>query len=137
MSPEEIAAYESRRAALRGQYAASQAQNTYNQGLARIGYTTGSRDLTRQFDQMRQRLPGGYAKRGLLNSGIYKQGLENYGVERANSFGDLQQRLQSALGQFTIDQQSSSANYGTGLAQIATEEAARRAALAAQLKAVM
>ena len=137
MGAAEAAAYDTRRSQARQAYANMAAQNTFSSGQAGLGYGRSVRDLTRKFDQMRSRLPGGFARRGLLNSGIYGSALQNYATNRANTMNDLQQQLAGTQGQYALQGQMGENTLNTALAAIQAEQDARRADLAAQLREIM
>ena len=76
--------------------------------------------LTREFDDMRMRLPGGFAKRGMLNSGLYGRGLQDYGKARTQGFGDLDQALNQQFAQLAQQQAAATqtwAGQGTDAAE--------------------
>src|SRR4051812_47009489 len=82
------------------QYGQGQANLAYQRTLADQSNQNQTYDQNRQWDQYRDRLPGGFAGRGLLNSGIYHGALQNYGVDRTTAMGRQAQAYQNALGQF-------------------------------------
>ena len=92
--------------------------------------------LNRQYDQMRERLPGGYAKRGLLNSGLYHQGLTDYGTQRGQATSDMTQKYQQAFGDLAVRGTQGLVTWGQQQADAAEAEALRRAEIATQLKAL-
>lgn len=134
LDPAEVAAYANRRTRATNQYQIQQAQNSYNRGTTGANQATSTRNLTTQFDKMRTNLPGQYARRGLLNSGIYAQGLQDYGTGRTSAFGDLAQRYQQQFGQFDLNDQAASVNYNDTIGEIYDQEAVRRSQVAAALR---
>lgn len=137
LSPWEIAAYQSRTDQTGTNYQNFLAQDAYKRAQLGI-YDQRNRDrLGQQFDQARNKLPGGFARRGLMNSGIYKQALENYGTARSQAFGDLDLNYTSQLGGFDVEKQGQTGTYNTSLAGIEAEKAARRSQLATELRNVM
>lgn len=137
LSPWEIAAYQSRSDQAGTNYQNFLAQDAYRR--AQLGvYDQRNRDrLGQQFDQARGRLPGSFARRGLLSSGIYKRALTDYATSRTQAFGDLDLNYTSQLGGFDVEKQGQTGTYNTTLAGIEAEKAARRAQLATQLRDVM
>lgn len=134
LSPHEVAAYSTRR---------NQANRQYGQGLARnqfarqtyLGdFASRLRDLRRGFSQARNQMPYQANARGLLRSGIYKQGLSDYGADRQRAIADALRQRTSSLGGFTLDRNQAEETRAQLLADIAAQEAARRQQLAAQIR---
>ena len=115
----------------------AQAQTNFDRGNINANRATDTRNLATQYDQMRRRLPGQYAGRGLLGSGYHAQGQQDYATARTNAYGDLAQRYQQMLGQLNLDQQGAAQNYYNTAGDINTEEAMRRAELAAQIRGIL
>lgn len=90
--------------------------------------------LARKYDQMRTQLPGSYAHRGLLNSGIYGNALQQYAQQRQTATQGLTQKYQQALGQQQLGLTQAQQNYGYSNQDTAAAEQARRADIAAALK---
>ena len=115
------------------------------QGLANVDYQQGnavqnygiSRDnLVRQFDQMRQSLPYQYNSRGLMNSGIYQQGLSNYADNRVRGLNQFDTQHQQNMAGFGLQRQGLEGAYKTSMDNATRLEQARRAQTAAQIKAI-
>lgn len=112
------------------------AQNEYNRGQQQSRYTNFEYpDLVRKFDQMREQLPGQFAGRGLLNSGIWMGALGKYNTERQFGLGHAEFEQQSKMGQFDINKQALERTYQQARQQIDSQEAAARQDLAAQIRA--
>lgn len=120
-----------------------QANDLYGNSLANLEFQRGNalanqsldtQNLTTQWDRTRERLPGGYAHRGLLNSGIYGQGLQNYATDRLSAFRNLQSKYQQQLGSYDLQKQQAVNQHASTFAGIDTTEQAARADLAAQLR---
>lgn len=135
-TPDELTQYSIMKRNAKTQLGQVQAQNAFqrNADLRNQGLETSA--LTRRFDTMRERLPGAFAGRGLLNSGIYGHALTTYAQDRQNALTALATKYQQMLGQLDIGNQGANQDYQTALANAADMEQARRATLAAQLKAL-
>jgi len=109
--------------------AASTSQLDLDQGLA-------TRRLSRDFTRARNNLPGSYAGRGLLNSGFYKRGLQDFGVAQVDAISALQNdfgsRRNDLFGQLT----ALDANRLVQLADVDLNQATRRSAIASVLQGV-
>lgn len=90
-------------------------------------------DLARRFDQMRQKLPGHFASRGLLNSGIAAQGLQDYGVDRTLAEAGLNRAYDRQFGGLDLEQSQIQATYDQTIADLKAQEEARRASIRASL----
>lgn len=133
----EATAFEGQRSAVDYGYQQNLAQNAAQMQSLNVEQTRAQRDLTRQLNRARQQLPGQYAGRGLLRSGIYGRGLGEFEENRLmaesrqeGAFGQRRQDLISALSQFDI-------NRAMSLANIDLQEAQRRSAIAAMLQGAM
>lgn len=86
----------------------------------------GLSSAVRRFYQARQQLPGSFAARGMLNSGMYQQGIKDFNTERATSLRDLQQGFQYRLGENTIAGRQAGVTQQMSLADADAETAAKR-----------
>lgn len=134
MTSEELASFNSRRAGARNNYSNYLAGSTYNRGVAAQDYTQHSQRATQQWDQQRQNVPDEYLRRGILHSGLYGQGLNNYAQARQQNLGDLSQGYQRQQAQYGFGEQNAAGGMNDALAMIDQQEAARRADIAASLK---
>jgi hypothetical protein len=136
IDPVEQESWDNRRRRATDSYQHERSQFAFQRGNVQQNQGLDTNKLARQFDQMRERLPGGYARRGLLNSGIYKRGLTNYGLERQSAFGDLASKYQQMLGQLSMDEFGSGITYGNTIGDINDAERVRRAQIAAALQGI-
>lgn len=113
------------------------AQTQFSRGGIYANRTAETQSLKDQYNQMRQRIPQNFAGRGLLGSGLYAQGLQDYGKQRTNAFGDMARKYQQQLGQLSINEANYNQDYANQMSDIASEEAVRRAELAAQLRSLV
>lgn len=124
----------------------SSVRSTYEQALARSTYAKSMLDidqsntlaaLEKNWFNARQQLPGAYAARGLLNSGVYKKALADFASEKQTAFDMTRFNYQKQRGAYDIEQQNAQNEFNTQNAAIEAERAARRNQMAAQLQAVM
>lgn len=136
IDPIEQEAWDNRRSRARSTFETTSAQNEFRRSniLQNQGLDTAS--LARRFDRMREQLPGGYARRGLLNSGIYGQGLKRYGEDRQSAQTNLYARYQQMLGDLSMQQQLGAVNYMNTVGDINDQERVRRAQIAAALQGI-
>lgn len=116
-----------------------------SQGLANVGYQQGNavqnygmqRDnLVRQFDQMREKLPYAYNSRGLMNSGVYQQGLQDYAGNRMRGLTQFDTQHQQNMAGFGLQKQNLEGSWKTAMDNASRAEAARRQQTAASIKAI-
>lgn len=136
LTPDEINAYDTRQNALRLTYGQQMARNEYGSTQAGLDKNLGDQALTQKWDRYRNQLPGGYQKRGLANSGIYQQGLQNYAQDRLMGFQGLQRTYDRQVGDINLGQQEQEGSYNFGLNSVDAERAARRATLASQIQGI-
>jgi hypothetical protein len=134
LSPFDIASFRTRRTALRDEYRRGVAANDLAVGDAQASYANDYQGLLQSYGQKRNQLAGGFAQRGLLNSGIYRQGLTDFYGNRTQDFGNLSMGLQSQLGQLNLQRLQLAQGLRSGLDQVAAEQLARRAQIAATLR---
>lgn len=132
----EATAFEGRRSATDYEYQQNLVQNAAAQRRLGMEQTIARRNLARQLDRARQQLPGAYAGRGLLRSGIYNRGIGDFEVGRFQAqatqdmdFGRRRDDLFSQLSSFDV-------NRVLSLANIDLQEAQRRSAIAAMLQGI-
>lgn len=136
LNPEELSYFRTARRRVQDTYGLGAAQNAYEQGAASNAYARSLGDLTRQFDQVRSKLPWNYAGRGMLNSGLYQKGLADYGQDRLRSFGNLRGSYEDQMGGFNLAAQQLAAVKTAGASDIEEQEQSRVASIAAMLRAV-
>lgn len=136
LSPEEINAYQSR---------IDNADTAYQRGLARLAYQRGTAQqdygiaqtrATRQWDKAFGSLSSPYARRGVLRSGIFNRGFQDYGLNRQQSFADLDLANQRRQDGFNQSEDDLNLVHNMALTQVERERVARQAALAAQLRSI-
>lgn len=132
----EVNRYNTAASNLRTQYARNKAKNVYGRGQAQLDYNLGRRDLTNQWNKYRTQIPGQLQNRGVANSGIAQQAYRDYATQRLQGFQNLDRGYQRQMGDFFQSDLDLETNLNTGLSQIEADKAARRAQLAAELKAV-
>jgi hypothetical protein len=121
------------------------ADNTFKQGTAQLDfakrqqqnqYAFDQGQLASKWDAMRQKLPGEYAGRGLLNSGIYMQGLQDYGRQRGYDFDQLDFSNNAAKNQFGEQAHQYDTTRSNALQQINDTRTAERDSIKSQLRAI-
>lgn len=127
--------YRSARRRVNDTYGMGVSQNTQQQSQLRNTFGRQKGDLVRQFADMRERLPGSFAGRGMLNSGMYQHALTQFGDRRAQSFADLGQQQTDGLAGLQLARDQMEWTRGATLGDLEEQQAARRRAIAASLQA--
>lgn len=126
-----------KRALVKQQYDLQGADYNWQKNALNQSQGTQQQALTQKFGQMRDALPGQYAGRGLLHSGIYAQGIYNYNQDKQNQFSQLAQQFGQQQHQADAAYAQQGNAYGQNVNDIDLQEAQARAQLAAQLKAIV
>ena len=136
LDPTEVAYYDSLASRLNSTFDQSMAANQLQQTQLSTENDIRMEDLTRRFEQVRDKLPGGFAKRGILNSGIYNNALTEYGTDRSNAFSDMSRQFNNQMAGLQQQAAQLGQTKQTGLGDVEVQRAARRNAKAAILRAV-
>lgn len=136
-TPTEIAMWGNQRMQVADQYGNTSAQLAFQRAMQQGQESQDWSGMNRQFDRTRETLPGQFARRGLLNSGIYGNALTQYAQDRYHATAGLALKYQQSLGQLNLNQQQAQTNYTSGTSQIYNSETARRQELASQLAGVV
>lgn len=136
ISPGEIVNYNSRQNSASENLLNSKATNQYQRALQDIQYGNSVGDYERQANRARMSLPTQWIKRGMFNSGLYKNALSQYAVDRAAGLRNMQNAYQIQQAGYTFNDRQAEDSYASQMAQIEAERYARQAELAAMLREV-
>jgi hypothetical protein len=134
LDPMDIYQFDSARRKTRLGYAQDNAQNNLQRSQLRSQSQIQRKDLNYKFGQIRQQLPGGFAKRNLLNSGIYGDALRQYAKQREMATNAQMTGYMNQFGQLGLQRAQTNDTYANSMADIIEAENAKRATLASQLK---
>jgi len=134
LTPEEINAYQVRRQQADTAFGRQRANLDYQRSIAAQDYGLGKTRLTRSWDQAFRKLPASFARRGVLRSGIYRQGFGDYQTGRENAASDWEMQNQRRMDAFQNQQNDLELIRNMTLQQIEAEQAARQAGLAAAIR---
>lgn len=111
-------------------------QNQWQRDSSKGDYDRQLRDLKAQFSQSRDKLPSGFAQGGLLNSGIYARGLDEWQSAKTRGEANLSGAYNDQLSGLALaDRQLESVRRGS-LDDLASASAARRASVAEALRSI-
>lgn len=134
LDPMDIATYAAQRRKAQAGYGQGLAQATYDQNMSQTKLTRDLGDVDQSYARKRENLPGQYARRGLMNSGIYQGALGRHAADQTQERQRALQSYQERLGQLEINKQNLGQNLNLAMTEIAEQEAARRAQIAAALR---
>lgn len=136
IDPVEQEAWDNRRNRAKALYETQKAQGEFQRSNILENQSLDTAELAKRFNRMRERLPGGFARRGLLNSGIYQRALKQYAEDRQAATSSLAARYQQMLGEHGFDQKLQAVQYLNTIGDINDAERVRRAQIAAALQGV-
>ena len=136
LNPEDYNDFRSAKWRIDDTWANGMAQNQYQKEIAGNQYNRSLADLTRQYAQMRERLPGQYAQRGLLNSGIYQSALARFGTERQAATANLAGAYNDTYRGYVMAGTQLEDQRRRATEEVDSQEAARRAAAEALRAAI-
>lgn len=137
LNPDQIDAFNTALSKIRADYGRQVAQNTFDQGSATNDYNRANTALGMQWDQSRQQLPGSFTGRGLLNSGLYKQGLQDYATQRSFAQDTLRSQYDRQVAASNLGASQLNDQYRQNQDYVYSAQNAARATKAAQIKSFL
>lgn len=137
ISPEQQAQYDQGRSNAAANLGRGKAQNAYQQGLAQRSYTDNLRDFNTQQGRVREGLPSEYIQRGVFNSGIYRNALRNYAMDRLSGQRRLQNNYQNQAAGLTMQGRGYEDDYAETMSNLFGNQYAAQASIASALKGIM
>jgi hypothetical protein len=136
-NPQQINQYNQQRAGHRQDLLRGTAQTNYQRELADLAFNKNVRNFNVDWGRRREQLPTNYIQRGVFNSGIYNQALQDYAQDRFRGLDDL--AVQRQLGQFgnTFERRSLEDQYANQMMGSYSSQYADKAAIAADLRRML
>lgn len=131
LNPEDYTHFRTQKWRVNDTYNLAQAQNTHEQNSARNERERTLQELTRQFTSQRQGLANGWARRGMMNSGLWQKHLGDFNTARNQAFAHTRGHYQDQLGGLDLAKQQLGTVRTNALSDIDIQQAARRAAVQA------
>jgi len=134
LPPAEANAYENVRRRARDTYQGSLAGIESQRGDLQAANAFNVGQVGRRWDRTRTRVPGRFIGRGLMNSGLYRRGLQEYGENRMAASQGLALRYQQMVN--SLNQQGLGAGilFNNIVGDSYDQEAIRRAQIASALE---
>jgi hypothetical protein len=136
LSPEEIYAYTVRGNTANTMADRSLAQLGYMKSMLENNYAQDKNRVSTAWDQNWNNQQGGFAHKGLFNSGIYSGAGTQWAQQKQNALADQQRAYQNNMGNYTQQELNTEAVRNSTLNQIAAEQQASQATKADQIRSV-
>jgi hypothetical protein len=136
-SPVEIQQFQTGRSNARQQYEAQLAQSNYGRTQAGLGNQQAVQAIQQQQAVGRRNFDDPFIARGVFNSGIRQQGLQDYYTGFNQQFGNQAQQYANQVGQYNLNDYLAAQQRDQSIQNVDAAEAARRADLAAQIKGIV
>lgn len=134
LDPSEILSYSNQRRQAMANWSQQRSQSDLMAGQADRQYGMDVGNQKHAWDNARTRVPGSFARRGLATSGLYGRGLQEYGFQRNQSFGQLANDYYNKKAQYAQQNSYLDQQYWNSMSNIQDTERMRRAQIAAQLQ---
>lgn len=134
LSPEEINAYQTRRASVARSYGNAASTLANRKAVGAENYRYGQGKLNDTWNRKYEGFQAAYGRRGVQNSGIAQRGMSNYLADRQTAGQDWTRQYQAQTGQLDEQQSGIDTQRDNMSSQIDSEQASRRAYNAATLR---
>lgn len=136
MSPQQMLQFQQGRSNARQNLLRNRASTQYQRGLAKQDYTDQLADFGIQQNRTREALPTNFVQRGIFNSGIYRQALRDYAVDRLRGQRNIQRGYQNQMGQLALQERGYEDEYSQTLANLYLSQQAAQAQIASALRGI-
>lgn len=137
ISPAQQLQYQQGRSNARVQNIRGQAQNQYQQGLLQQGYQDDVQDYNTQQNRHREGLSSPFIQGGLFRSGIYRDALKKYAIDRLAGQRRLQRNFQNQAAGLTFESRGMEDDYAQTVANLFGNQYAAQASIASALKGIL
>jgi hypothetical protein len=128
--------FDRQREAVENQYQVGLADNTFKVDDLALQRDVAQSRLDFRQRQQRQSLPGGFVRRGVLNSGLFNQALGDFATVSLDQQGELERNFLRRSNDLSIQLQGLNASRAIQLANIDLDEQSRRSAIASIIGAI-
>lgn len=112
------------------------AQINFQRDTTKQNYAQQWQQMQQQWKQAREQMPGSYARRGLLNSGIANQGYTDFYNKQLRDTSAFNRQQASQLGSYGLATRQANDVYQQAVANLQDQMRARRQDLASQLRGI-
>lgn len=137
LSTQQKLAYNQQRSEANQKLLAGKAANAYQRALQELAFKTDLAAFNWDWDRRRQSIPTSFVARGVLDSGMYHQALQDYAQARLQNLNQLTTRNQ--LGQFgyTLENRALEDDWARAMYRSYGMEHASKADIAAALRSLL
>ncbi len=136
LGAQELASFQDRRRAANNTYLEGRTNLDLQRGQARRGFGDQVRDWRQNTTEQRQAMPGQYAQRGLLTSGIYRGALGDQSRQSLEAYSRILRDRNAAMGGFDLQLGGLERARAGQLQDIESQKRARLMELALQLHGI-
>lgn len=137
IDPMQQAQYQQGRSNARTSNLQAQAGTAYQQGLAQQQYGQDLTDYNTQQNRKREGISTPFIQGGLYHSGIYRDALRKYAIDRLSGQAQLGSAFQNRMAGLTFQGRSSNDEYTQTVANLFGNQFAAQSSIAAALKGIM
>lgn len=137
ISPEQQLQYQQGRANARQENMRGQAQTQYQQGLATQQYGDDTFDFNQQWNRRREGMASPFIQGGTFRSGIYRDALRKYAIDRLSAQRNLQRNYQREMAGLTFQGRGYEDEFAQTTANLFGNQYAAQASIASALKGIL
>jgi len=137
ISPEQEMQYAQGRSNARTDLLSEQARNQYNQGLLGQRFGEDVYDFEEQANRAREALPTSFVQGGIYHSGIFRDALKRYAIDRLSGERNLQRGYQDAQTGNILGSRTAEDQYAQTIANLFGNQYAAQASIASALKGIL
>lgn len=134
LSADDYNYFQQQRRNITNQYNLGKFQNRYERQQAGLNYNRQKRNLTQAWASRVPEFQQPYTERGLLNSGLYRQGYDQFRTARNMEIGDLTRAYDERMGALNLADWQLFDIYKWGQNDVSSAIAARRSTIAEELR---
>ncbi len=137
ITPEQQFSYDQGRSNARTDLLRSKATNQYQQGLSQQDYADTVYDYETDQNRRREALPTTFIQGGIFNSGIYREALKRYAIDRLAGQRNIQRNFQQRQNDLTFGDRGAEDQYAQTVANLFGNQYAAQASIASALKGIL
>jgi len=137
ISPEQQLQYQQGRANARQENLRGQAQTRYQSGLAQADYSNDLYNFNTDQNRRREGMSSPFIQGGIFRSGIYRDALRKYAIDRLAGQNQLSRAFQNRMAGLTFQGRDYNDQYAQTVANLYGNQYAAQASIASALKGIL
>lgn len=137
ITPEQQLQYDQGRSNARQQLLASQAQNQYRMGQGTQAYGDTVYDFETAQNRQREAMPSAFVQGGIYHSGIWREALKRYAIDRLAGQRNIQRGYQNQMNDLVMGGRGYEDQYANTVANLFGNQYAAQASIASALKGIL